>query len=124
MNLVMIGTFTSVDDAAKVSAIIERLTTQVAEDVQAGAIEMGESTDRVSDGLRELLTELNIYTIGPSELEQFAYEARVRQEENRVVVTTEEADISAFLKLLVAKGARVEVYSAHDFPGTGYGRGR
>jgi len=35
---------------------------------------------------------------------------------SRIVVTTDELEVSGFLKLMVDKGAKVEVYSAHDYP--------
>jgi hypothetical protein len=72
----------------------------------------------------DLLMRLNIGSIGPQELEQFAYEVYVKVEGSDVVLTTEELDISAFLKVMFHHGARIEVYSAHDHPGTGRGRGQ
>ena len=45
-------------------------------------------------------------------------------EDDKVVVTTNESDVSAFLKVMIDKGARVEVYSAHDYPETQCGRGK
>jgi len=39
-------------------------------------------------------------------------------------LTTEEFDISAFLKVMFSEGARIEVYSAHNYPDTAYGRGQ
>jgi hypothetical protein len=40
------------------------------------------------------------------------------------VLTTEEYDISAFLKVMFLNGARIEVYSAHDYKDTAHGRGK
>jgi hypothetical protein len=71
----------------------------------------------------DLLGRLNV-SIGPQEVEQFAYEVGVEFKGNELVLTTEELDISAFLKVMFLKGARIEVYSAHDYPDTGHGRGR
>jgi hypothetical protein len=34
----------------------------------------------------------------------------------KVVINTDEIEVSAFLKLLIDNGAKVEVYSAHDYP--------
>ena len=41
---------------------------------------------------------------------------RSELKDQQVVITTDEPDVSAFLKLMVDKGARVEVFSAHDYP--------
>lgn len=123
MNLVMIGRFEDAGDAAKAKQIIERLTEQVEYDVQAGHMEIGEHAGQYTDDMLNLLLDLNIATLGPAEVEQFAYEVSIDVENSQVVLTTEESDVSAFFKVLIENGARVEVYSAHHHSGTGYGRG-
>jgi len=122
-NLVMIGRFKDLGDATKVKEIIEQLTEQVRADEQAGLLKIGELADRYTDDILSLLQKVKVHSIGPAELEQFAYDVRIKVENNEVVLTTEEIDVSAFLKILLDNGARVEVYSAHDYPGTGHGRG-
>lgn len=123
MNLVMIGRFKDAGDAAKAKQIIEWLTEQVNADVEAGLMEIGVPADHYPDGVFDLLGKVNVHCISPAELEQFAYDVTIKVEDNEVIVTTNEIDVSAFLKVLLDKGARVEVYSAHHYPGTGYGRG-
>lgn len=121
-NLVMIGRFENAAEATKAKEIIEALTNQVAEDESNGAVILGSPSDRYSNGMLDLLGRLNV-SIGPQEVEQFAYEVSVRVDRNDLVLTTEELDISAFLKVMFLKGARIEVYSAHDYPDTAHGRG-
>jgi hypothetical protein len=84
---------------------------------------VGEGANEYTDGMLKLLQQVQVHSIGPTELEQFAYDVSTKVENKDVVVTTEEIDVSAFLKVLLDKGARVEVYSAHNYPGTGHGRG-
>jgi hypothetical protein len=122
-NLVMIGRFKDSADALRVREIIERISDQVLTEEREGSINIGEGTDRYPESIRELLNEVNLFTITPAELGQFAYEVTVEVENQEVVLTTDEIDVSAFLKVLIDKGARVEVYSAHHYPGTGHGRG-
>jgi len=122
-NLVMIGHFENAADAMKAKEIIEALTEQVSEDQSKGTLILGSPTDRYGDEMLDLLVRLNI-SIGPQEVEQFAYEFSVKVDGNDLVLTTEELDISAFLKVMYLNGARVEVYSAHDYPDTLHGRGR
>ncbi|RON73008.1 hypothetical protein BK675_21540 [Pseudomonas fluorescens] len=122
-NLVMIGHFENAADAMKAKEIIEALTEQVSEDQSKGTLTLGSPTDRYGDEMLDLLVRLNI-SIGPQEVEQFAYEFSVKVDGNDLVLTTEELDISAFLKVMYLNGARVEVYSAHDYPDTLHGRGR
>lgn len=120
-NLVMIGHFEEPQDAKKVKELLDRLTNQVMEDTNGGEIDRLPH-DRFTDTMLEFLRKVNLYTIGPAELEQLLYSVRVDVDGNKVVITTDEVDVSAFLKVLIDKGARVEVYSAHDYPNTGYGR--
>ena len=116
-NLVMIGHFKDVTTAAKAKEVIDRLAEQVQADSQAGEMDVGSgSTDRYTDGMTDLLKKVNVYDIGPPELEQFAYSAHIETKGNRVEIRTDESDITAFIKVLIDKGARVEVFSAHDYP--------
>jgi hypothetical protein len=122
-NLVMIGHFENVAEATKAKEIIDALARQVAEDQSNGTLTVGSPTERYGNEMLDLLARLNV-SIGPQEVEQFAYEVSVEVKGNDLVLTTEELDISAFLKVMFMKGARIEVYSAHDYPDTAYGRGR
>lgn len=124
MNLVMIGRFQDAKRATAARKAIEQITKQVEADVDKGLIEIGErNTDRFTDSMLDLLKELNLYSLGPAELEQFAYDISVDLDDTTIVVTTDEVDVSGYLKILLDNGARVEVFSAHDYPEAGYGRG-
>ena len=122
-NLVMIGHFENAAEATKAKEIIDTLTQQVAEDQSNGTLTVGSPSERYGKEMLDLLGRLNV-SIGPQEVEQFAYEVSVKVKGNDLVLTTEELDISAFLKVMFLKGARIEVYSAHDYPDTAHGRGR
>lgn len=123
MNLVMIGRFKEATDAAAAKRVIEQLTEQVEADVAADLVTVGNPSDRYSDEMLDLLRQVRVHTVGPAELEQFAYDVTVKLNGNQVVVKTDEVDVSAFLKVLLEKGARLEVYSAHDYPEAEHGRG-
>lgn len=124
MNLVMIGRFEDATTAERAHVLIKELTTALQAEEEAGRLTVGEPNDRYSDEVLKLLSDLNIHSIGPRELEQFLYDLDVRRDGDSIVVTTDETDVQALLKVLLDKGARIEVYSAHDHPGTGYGRGK
>lgn len=119
MNLVMIGHFKTTEDAEKTQELIEQLSEGLRD-----KIDVGTSRNRYSDPVMDLLRKVNIYDLSPSELEHFLYDIRTRVEGDKIIVTTDESEVSAFLKLMVTKGARVEVYSAHDYPDTDYGRSK
>ena len=123
MNLVMIGEFKDARDAADVSRMIQKIKEQVEADGEAGVIETGRHSERFSPGMLKLLIDLNFVEVGLDELQQFAYEVSFVVVDNTVVVETDESDVSAFLKIMLNKGARIEVFSGHDYPGTEYGRG-
>ena len=122
MNLVMIGHFKEVEDAAAVLNVIERIQEVARAQEEAGLLQPGEPLSDYPGWFSQLLREINFYSIGPNEVEQFLYEVSVDREDNKIVVHTEETDVSALMKLMVDRGGRVEVFSAHDHPDTPYGR--
>jgi hypothetical protein len=124
MNLVMIGRFRDAGAAAAAKDVIDQLTEYVLAESQAGEMEIEGHSDRFSTKLLDLLSKLKIHDVGPVELQQFSYDFGVKLDDDKVVLTTDESDVSAFLKVLIDKGARVEVYSAHEYPDTAPGRGK
>jgi hypothetical protein len=119
MNLVMIGHFKSPEDAEKTQKLIEQLSEGL-----RNKIDIGTSRDRFGDDVLDLLRETNCYSLSPSELEHFLYDTHTRVEGDKIILTTEESEVSAFFKLMITKGAKVEIYSAHDYPDAEYGRGK
>jgi hypothetical protein len=124
MNLVMIGHFKDAGDAASAKEVIDRLIEQVSADVDNGQMVIGDFSDSFTPGILDLLQKVKVHILAPDELQQLGYDAYVKLDGDKVVVTTDEADVSAFLKVLLEKGARVEVFSAHVYPNEEYGRGK
>jgi uncharacterized protein DUF6375 len=116
MNLVMIGRFKDVKDAAITAKKIEDLQVLARQEVDSGAMSLGGETRRFSDEARAKLLELKIWDLGPDELEQFAYEVYLEASEAEIRLTTEESGISGFIKVLIGGGGKVEVFSGHDYP--------
>ena len=116
-NLVMIGRFRDVASAKHAKAMIDEITTFMmdSEDDHEGA-------ESYSDAALDLLRKMKFYSVAPAELFQFRYDVGSELKENKIVIKTDELDVSAFLKLLIDQGARVEIYSAHEYPDTGEGR--
>lgn len=114
MNLRMIGVFKEVQDADKAKEVIEKFT-KYAKDKEG---ELNESTKRYDKTLIDLMEKYRVYSIGPNEMEQFIYNVSVEVDGSNVVITTDESEVSAFMKILIYKGAKVEVYSAHNYPET------
>ena len=110
-NLVMIGRFKDVDSAEKAKDAIDQLT----DFMTSGNVEQS-SSSRYPEGLIDLLQKIRFHSLSPGEIEQFTMDIHSKLKDDQVVITTDEPDVSAFLKLMVEKGARVEVFSAHDYP--------
>lgn len=118
MNLVMIGTFREVSDAEEAKQLIDDLTEQVRKEPNIYDEKNSPLKSQFSDDMLNFFRTSKLSTIGPAELEQFAYDVSVDQEDKKVVLRTDKSEVSAFMKLLIEKGARVEVYSAHEYPET------
>lgn len=115
MNLVMIGSFKQVADADEAKLIIDGLT-EIARSEPMRSYDDDPRESRFSAEALEFFNTSKIHSIGPSEIEQFNYDVHVEQKGASLVLTTDESEVSGFLKLLIEKGAKVEVYSAHDYP--------
>lgn len=116
MNLVMIGHFKTEHDAKRVESIINKIIAQYEEESEHKPQSNGFQKNRFSEKMIDILEQHKISTLYPSELEQFAYDMDFRVEDSKIILTTDEIEISSFLKLLIETGARIEVYSAHNFP--------
>lgn len=119
MNLVMIGHFKSSEDANETQKLIKHLSEGLSD-----KIDIGTPYNRFGDDVLDLLRETNCNILGPSELEHFLYDTHTKVEGDKIILTTDESEVSAFFKLMITKGAKVEIYSAHDYPDTEYGRGK
>ena len=123
MNLVMIGQFEDSKEAAQALSALEHIKERVNDDEESGLLEVGNPPDRYTEGMMKLLGDIGSYSLHPGEFEQFVYDVGIELNGDTIVITTDEADVSAFLKVLISKRARVEVYSAHFHTDTDYGRG-
>lgn len=119
MNLVMIGHFKSEEDAKETQRLIDDLSAEL-----SGKIDVGSCDGHFSEEVSNILSKLNCYCLSPNDLEHFLYDIRTRVEGDRIVLTTDETEVAAFFKLMIQNGARVEVYSAHDYPDGEYGQGK
>lgn len=115
MNLVLIGKFKEIQDAEKLEKDIEKLSAQALKDDAFSITHAYPEDQRFSQEMLSLLTSLEIHTLGPAELGQLVSDYHLKQLDDRITITTDEADVSAFVKLFIAAGAKVEVFSAHDY---------
>ncbi len=117
-NLVVIGRFKEASEAKQVKEIIDRLTEQAMDENEIPRFDAALRHRRYSEPMSKLLNEFRIYSVGPTELEQLQYDVSHEVKDNTIIFKTDEVDISAFIKILIDKGARIEIYSAHNYPDT------
>lgn len=116
MNLVLIGRFKQVRDAEKVEKDITKLAAQALEDDSHSLLFAGPEDQRFSEKMLSLMSNLKLFTLGPSDLGQLLSEHNIERKDDQITVKTDEAEVSAFVKLFVEAGAKVEIFSAHDYP--------
>lgn len=110
-NLVMIGRFKDSNSANEAKEAIDAIT-----DFMTSGEADGTSPGQYPEGLMDILKRVGFFSLATSELEQFTMDIHSELKDEHVIITTDEPDVSAFLKLMVDKGARVEVFSAHVHP--------
>ncbi|MFM5375179.1 DUF6375 family protein [Aeromonas caviae] len=116
MNLVLIGRFLRAKDAEEVEKNIDRLSAQVSKDDSYSIAFAEPEEQRFSDDMLSLLRSMKLYTLGPADLGQLVSDHYLKREGARITVETDEAEVSAFVKIFIEAGAKVEIFSAHDYP--------
>jgi hypothetical protein len=114
MDLKLIRHFASTSDARAARHAIAVLTEAAELERDEGRLEYGEPPQMFSSRLLETMSDVSVHSLGHGDLEQFLYEASVEVRDADVVIETEEIDVMAYLKVLIVKGARIEMYSGHD----------
>ncbi len=112
-NLVMIGTFKDAASAEKVKKAIDELTEFI-----TSSNDDRRGSEHYSSSDLKLLEKVGFFSVLPAELDQFRYDISSKLVGEKIVIQTDEMDVSAFLKLLIDRGARVEVYSKHEYRDT------
>jgi len=110
-SLVMIGRFKDEASAEKAKEVIDEIITFL---TQVGDDHL--DADRYSESARQILDKVGWHNVAPYELNQFFSDIYPKLNHNFIEISTDEPDISAFLKLMIDYGARVEVYSTHSDP--------
>ena len=110
-NLVMIGKFKDAASAEKTKEIIDEIT-----EFMTSNGDDHRNADSYSEGALALLMRVGFHSVSPAELENFIYDISSEVKDDQIIITTDEMEISAFLKLMIDRGARVEVFSAHVYP--------
>ena len=113
MDLVLVGRFETVSDAETAVERMEALK------VLAEAEWSDDSWQRQDELLPEALTDelikLRLYEMGRWDVDNYAYDHTIKRSGSTVQIRTEESEVQGFLKVLIHLGARVEVFSRHQW---------
>jgi hypothetical protein len=124
MDLVLVGTFETVSGA---EAAIERMEALKAlANVEWSDDDWRRPDERMPDTLTNELIKLKLYEMGRPDVDIYAYDHSIERNGSTVRIRTEESEVQGFLKVLLHLGARVEVFSRHNWnedgtPRTGTG---
>lgn len=120
MNLVLVGTFQSVSAP---QAAVERMEAlQALAEREWSADGWRRQDEWMSDAALDTLRELKLYDMGRANVYMFAFEHTIERSESTVRIAIDESDVEGFLKVLIDLGARVEVFSRHEWNDDGTAR--
>ena len=112
MDLVLVGTFETVTGA---EAAIEKMEALRILAESEWPEDWRWQDERMPGSLMDALLELKLYDMGRSDVDIYAFEHTVERRGSTVRVHTEESEVQGFLKVLIHLGARVEVFSRHNW---------
>ena len=114
-NLIMIGRFTTPEDAEVASRQLKALHGLISEQFDYDRFDENPMSLYADGPLREMLTKLELPHFSPEDIEHIARGYSSERSGAQIEIRTEEDDVNGFLKFMIGKGALVEVYSAYDF---------
>lgn len=113
MDLVLIGRFETVSGAEAAMERMEAL--KVLAEAEWSDDDWRRQDERMTDSLRDELTKLKLYELGRPDVDIYAFEHSIKRDGASVRIWTEESEVQGFLKVLINLGARVEVFSRHNW---------
>ncbi len=112
LNLVIIGRFKEVADAEEFKSLVDKTIKFL-----QGQDDFDVEADRYGSDVRDYLSEENLYSLSPQQLGHFLYDFSLEVIGNNVHVSSDD-DLHGLISLMVNHGAKIEVFSAHDYPET------
>ena len=112
LSLVIIGHFKEVADAEEFRTLVEETTDFLREqngfDVEA---------DRYGSKVMDYLSGKKMYSLTPQQLGHFLYDYSIDVIGNDIRISSDD-DLHGFISLMVNHGAKIEVFSTHDYQET------
>lgn len=113
MNLVIIGKFENVTDAEICENEANALTCFLRELESKKKFEF--DSNYFPDEVIEYLRKENINFYGVYDLNYFLCDFKLNRKKNEIHITSND-NVNALITFMIHKGAKVEVFSAHDYP--------
>jgi Family of unknown function (DUF6375) len=113
MDLVLVGTFETISGA---EAAIERMEAlKPLAEAEWSDNDWRRQDERMPPSLADELRKLKLYDMGRSDVDIYGLDHSIERHGSTVRVRTEESEVQGFLKVLIHLGARVEVFSRHNW---------
>ncbi|WP_412520876.1 DUF6375 family protein [Actinomadura madurae] len=113
MDLVLIGTFETVAGAEAAMERMEAL--KPLGEAEWPDNDWRRQDERMPTALANELMKLELYDMGRSDVDIYGHDYSIERNGSTVRIRTEESEVQGFLKVLIHLGARVEVFSRHDW---------
>ena len=114
-SMVLVGHFPNIEKARTAESLMNELAKAAEGLVSAQEPTWQDPSPRPDETFWAFLRDLGLYDLTLGEVEQFGYDHTLTRKENRIEISTDEGDIQGLLKTMVSSGARVEIYSRHDW---------
>lgn len=123
-NLVIVGTFKTAKDAQEAKDILEGLSSLISEGITKGMLSEhdGLKNGEFSREQMDFFNNVNMMDYSYADMSSFLYDFNSSLEGTKLIITTEDLMTNGLISTLISKSAKVEIYSAHHYRDTGYGR--
>jgi hypothetical protein len=113
----MIGEFKTEEDANRAYELINQLREAANSDQREEIVRYFERNERFSKDTEQLLRKHQLHDISPDDIADLAFvDMHIKLSQTKIHCQTDDTDLGGFIKLMVDQGAKVQVYSAHEYP--------
>jgi hypothetical protein len=111
LNLVIVGEFKDAEKAENFEQLVSTISSFLCSDESNFDVD----ADRYGDEVLEFLSKQNLFCLSPQQLAHFMYDQSIERKGSKITISSDD-DLNAFISLLIHEGAKVECFSAHDYP--------
>ncbi|WP_146065608.1 DUF6375 family protein [Arthrobacter pityocampae] len=114
-SMVLVGRFANIEKARTAESLINKLSKAADSLVSAQKPTWHDPSPLPDESFWTFLREIGLFDLTLGEVEQFGYDHTITRKADRIEISTDEGDIQGLLKAMISGGARVEIYSRHDW---------